>query len=443
MLIGVLALSACSLWLFIQDQRNDETRREQWIGRLTAERDSAQAALASLESRLTGDQAELLREEERVVRSTRVISSLDEMSSRWDRWFGNRAQQQANEDRRASMIALRAEANARIVELQTRVTAGHDGRLDAVLRLQSAELHLEEAARETSQVVYYLRSAWVDVRWYLAVGMLALVIGPFVFKLWLFYGWARWTGRSDPMQLTDVCSDAVGVGICAPCLTESLWPGEIMRVRPAVLATPTDELETKSRKVFSWAFPFTCWWSGLTGLRDLRHGHAGNGRMVPLSTSGEGMDVPVDVLVVVDVPELATFSVRLGNLAGWIFSGETPPRIFRRWRLWSRQAWVSRQLGYFVFEGPCRLILRGPGLRSELLAVRDGIAISERRVSNESVVGFSANLKVSPVRTERFRSFLAGHARLWQAKYTGSGAILAGDVVRPGFMRRLGRWLGI
>lgn len=442
-IIGVLALCACSLWLFMQDQRSEETRREQWIHQLTRERDAARAALSELESRLSADEAALFRQEGKAARTAKIIAKLDQLKpGLWGRLFGNKAQQQANAAQRANLMALHSEAQARIVELQVRVTGGHGGRLDAILRLQNAEQYLEEASKNESQIVYYLRSAWLDIRWYLGVGLLVLFFGPFVVKLWLYFGWARLTGKSEPMQLSEGLGDPVHPRQSAEQLNESLWPGQVLRAPATLLVSEDDGLEKKERGLLSWAFPLSCWWSGQTGLHDWRHRQAGSARELSLTTPAAA-EAPPEMLVVLAVPEGASFSLRLSLLAGWIFSGETAPRIRRKWRLFSRQAWVSGQYRYFDFEGPGRLILRAAGLRAETLTTRVGVEISEKRVSSRSVVGFSSSFKVSPVRTDSFWHYLTGANKLWQSKFTGSGVILMSDSLPHGFWRRLGRKIGL
>lgn len=442
-LIGVLALATVAVWQFVQDQRSEETRREQWIARLTADRDAARLALEDLQGRLSVDEAELLRQENRVAMSTRVIGQLEELNSFWRRWFVSSEQREANAAQLTRMRTVRQESQARVVELQTSVTSAHGGRLAAVLRLQTAEKQLEKASRETSQIVYYLRSAWLDSRWWLAAGLGLLFIGPFLLRTWLYHGWARNAPRGDPLQLNPDAAGTVTVGPASPCLNESLWPGETLRVRPDVLANTAHGLDERPRGLLTWRYPFSSRWSGLSGLRDLHHGHAGEGRSVPLSVAGDGETFADQSLVAVDVPEGAGFTLRLRHLAGVVFTGEklTPPR--RRWRLFHPQARVSRRLGYFEFAGPCRLIVRAAALRPEVLVARDGLAVTERRLANDTVLGFSTGLRVSPVRTERFGAYFTGGVGLWKARFAGEGVVLLGDPA-PGRVRRfLGGLIGL
>ncbi|MFH1499119.1 MAG: hypothetical protein ABII82_14985 [Verrucomicrobiota bacterium] len=442
-LIGVLTLATVAVWQFVQDQRSEETRREQWIGRLTAERDAARQALEELQGRLSTDEAELLRQETRVAQSTRAIGQLEELDSFWRRWFVSADQRAANTTQLANMRTLRQEAQARVVELQTRVTSAHDGRLAAVLRLQTAELQLDKASRDTNRVVHYLRSAWLDIRWWLALGLGLLLIGPFLLRSWLYYGWARGGSHGEPLHLNRDASGPVTAGPSTPCLNESLWPGQTLRVRPDVLANTAHGLDQSSRGLLTWRHPLSSRWAGLRGLLDLHHGHTGSGRSVPLSSAGDGQKIPAQSLIAVDVPEGSGFTLRLRHLAGVVFNGEKLPPPVRRWHLLNRQARVSRQFGYFEFAGPCRLIVRAPALRAEVLVARDGLAVTERRLANASVLGFSTGLQVSPVRTERFGAYFTGGVELWKARFSGEGLVLVGEPT-PGRLRRaLGKLIGL
>lgn len=440
LLIGVLSFAAWSLWLFVQDQRSDETRREQWIAGLTVERDQAKEALLSLEGRLSADEAELLRQQDRLARSIRVIERLDNLDTWWRRWFGDREQLEANRQQRARMILVRAEAQAAIVGLKTSVTANHDGREEAVDRLQQAEANLDKAVHETSRVGYYLREAWMEIRWYLAGVVFLIFFGRLLLRCWLCWRWASWASGRQPLRLADAHPGALATaGATTSCLNEFVWPGECMRVRAALVVTPPEGLEKRLRTVLNWRFPFSCRWVGLTGLLEFRHRAAGDGRAVPLAT-GEASD---ETLLILEVPEEASFSIRLSHVAGLVYRGEKMPAARRVWRLFSVPALIFRQFRFFDFHGPCRLIVRAHGLRVENLPVRDGVHVSEKRLDHANVIGFGSNLRVSPARTERVGAYVVGSVPLWQARFVGEGFVLVADEPKPGFWRRLGRFIGL
>ena len=66
-----------------------------------------------------------------------------------------------------------------------------------------------------------------------------------------------------------------------------------------------------------------------------------------------------------------------------------PVRITSHWRLFSLNAWLTLQLRYLVFHGPCRLVIKGGrGIRLER-------AERGRIFGQEQLVGFSADLAYS------------------------------------------------
>lgn len=94
-------------------------------------------------------------------------------------------------------------------------------------------------------------------------------------------------------------------------------------------------------------------------------------------------------------------------------------RITSHWRLLSLNAWLTFQLRYLVFHGPCRLIIKGGrGIRLEP-------AISGRIFGQDQLVGFSTDLSYSVTRTETFWPYFFGREQLFKDKVEkGSGILI-------------------
>ena len=94
-------------------------------------------------------------------------------------------------------------------------------------------------------------------------------------------------------------------------------------------------------------------------------------------------------------------------------------RITSHWRLLSLNAWLTFQLRYLVFHGPCRLVVKGGrGIRVEQ-------AISGRIFGQDQLAGFSADLSYSVTRTETFWPYFFGREQLFKDKVAqGSGILI-------------------
>ena len=102
-------------------------------------------------------------------------------------------------------------------------------------------------------------------------------------------------------------------------------------------------------------------------------------------------------------------------------------------RLASLHAWLTLQLRYLVFHGPCRLILKGcRGVRAE-----EPRAGQPRVINQAATIGFSANLEYRTTRCETFVPYLRGQAELFDDQFAGGPGRLVYEEV-PGGNRRGG-----
>ena len=103
------------------------------------------------------------------------------------------------------------------------------------------------------------------------------------------------------------------------------------------------------------------------------------------------------------------------SLAGVVKPVGVPVAITRHWRLGSLHAWLTLQLRYLVFHGPCRLVLKGcRGVRAE--QPEPG---RPRLINQSATLGFSANLDYRNTRCETFVSYLRGQEDLFNDLFGG------------------------
>lgn len=125
-------------------------------------------------------------------------------------------------------------------------------------------------------------------------------------------------------------------------------------------------------------------------------------------------------------------------LVGVVKPAGIPVELERTWSL-GINAWLRLQIRYFIFHGPCRLILKG--CRAVLVDKPEpGIA---RVVNQGTTIGFSANLAYSVARTETFRPYFFGEEPLLNDLFEGGPGcfIYEGIPSREGHSGVAGRWI--
>ena len=111
----------------------------------------------------------------------------------------------------------------------------------------------------------------------------------------------------------------------------------------------------------------------------------------------------------------AAMVIQPRSLAGIVKPEGVPVAISRHWRLGSLHAWLTLQLRYLVFHGPCRPILKGcRGVRAE-----EPRPNQPRLINQAATLGFSANLEYKTVPCETFVPYLRGHEELFNDLFGG------------------------
>ena len=124
---------------------------------------------------------------------------------------------------------------------------------------------------------------------------------------------------------------------------------------------------------------------------------------------------PFSEIGVIALPAGAAMVVQPRSLAGVLKPAGGPTRITRHWRLGSLHAWLTLQLRYLVFHGPCRLLLKGcRGVRAEAPQPDQ-----PRLINQAATLGFSANLDYRTIRCETFVPYLRGHEELFNDLFAG------------------------
>lgn len=437
-LIVGLGLAAWGLWLFLQEQGNFDLHRDALLRELTQKRGELIAAKTGIEQQVVQLQAGIETQRERVKRAQKVIDLLRDMESWWDRFWGNPSQQKANEEQLNRMQELKSGALGEITKLHRSLTQTRwekDGLEIEISRLTREIVNIEDSK---SRLAHYLRAAWRETKWYVALALASYFFGPTLWSLVMYFGLAALVARGRPIRFTPQVKAALPeVGESHVSVQAVLAPGDVLRIKEKFLQASDEGVGKRTRFVLDWRIPFTSLACGLTELVELRNTRQSGNYHVTLSNSTD----PHIELVLVNVPAGASLILRPSFLAGVIQGDERPLAIRRRWQLFRWQAWVTGQFRFFEFSGPCRLIIAGSrGVRAERLMESAGQPAPARRTNQDATIGFTPNLSYRPVRAETFWSYYRGMNPLFDDLFSGEGLFLLQETATPGTAAKAGKF---
>jgi hypothetical protein len=451
-LIVALGLAALGLWLFLKDNVDFDQWRDDVVRTLNGTRTEVRAALGDVHTRMDRISAEITAEQERAKMADGAIAKLKDLESTWERLVGNSEQQKANAEQIEKMSSLRATLTTRITQLQrdfTRATWERDG-LEIALGKLDAQMATVEAKR--SRVVHYLRSTWdyelgrgairMPVKWWVCAFLGLYFLGPSVGKFTLYSWVAPVIMRGKPVRLEQQLAVLPEVSASSVATELSLAVGERLWVKEMFLQASDEGVKRKTRYLLDWRIPFTCLATGLVELIELNNSGASAGEQrLTLSNQSD----PHSELAVVTLPVGASLVLRPSFLAGVVVQDGARLKIRRRWQLFRLQSWVTLQLRFFEFMGPCRLIVAGSrGVRAERLVDREGGGVPARRTNQDATMGFTPNLDYRPVRAETFWSYYRGMNPLFDDLFAGRGIFLCQQVAVSGDAKKVRRfWAGL
>ena len=444
-LIVLVALAGYGFWLYLQEESLSEERRLAQIERTVAERDRLLDAQIALEQRIASVRTEIEKQKENAKKADKIIATLRELESWWERLFGNREQQSANVERLQRMEKFKNDTLGKVNELQRVVTqtVSEQDSVQLALRRVNAEVGSLEASR--SQGRHFAALAWEKIKWWVLLALASYFFGPTLWSLALYYGIAPVMSLGRPIRLGREPAALPEVGASRVSVEAVVQPGEILRIKEKFLQASDEGMRRQTRFVLDWQIPFTSLACGLVELIEMRNENPSGEYRVTLSNS----DDPHVEMAQVSVPAGASIVLRPSFLAGVVQRKGERLQIRRHWRLFRLQAWVSGQFRFFEFVGPCRLIVSGSrGVRAERLAEREGQSAPARRTNQDATIGFTPNLEYRPVRAETFWSYYRGMNPLFDDVFAGRGLFVLQETATDGSAARAGRfwsslWSGV
>jgi uncharacterized protein (AIM24 family) len=255
--------------------------------------------------------------------------------------------------------------------------------------------------------------AAVKARLPLALGiLLGVLLLPVAIKAFLYFVLAPLASRLPPIRILPL-DDATrwpAPAESSVSATLEVAPGEELLVQPEYLQSSSQSAVKRTQWFLNAALPFASLASGMFALTRIRPEGDAPTRVVVSSQQDAFGEVGV-----VDLPSGSAMVLQPRALAGVAKPAGAPLRITRHWRLGSLHAWLTLQLRYLVFHGPCRLVLKGcRGVRSE--EPQPGLA---RLINQSATLGFSANLDYRTTRCETFVAYLRGKEDLFNDLFAG------------------------
>jgi hypothetical protein len=450
-----------------------------WQRRMVAATEPLKSSLATIDAQLDAaadglrDAQALFADHRRVAGTARVAAReakaefdrLDRATWWWDSYLAP-SKLVAREKARARYVALdqaarAAEATSRQAAAQLALVRRHVGGLQQQREATARDIHTtltsesprqaelraaqagksreasalegQLAARRThvatnprEQLIGNIRSK-LPVALGILVGLLLL---PALLKTFLYFAIAPLAGRLRPVRILprdgqpafpEPARSAVSVAI-------EVEPGFELLVQPDFLQSSSHPARKSTRWFLNPRLPFASIASGLFAITAIRPEGEASTRVVV-----SALKDPFGEVGVIEIPAGAAMVVQPRALAGVVKPDGRPMHITRHWRLGSLHAWLTLQLRYLVFHGPCRLILKGcRGVRAE-----EPRAGQPRMINQAATIGFSANLDYRTTRCETFIPYLRGKAELFDDQFAGGPGRFVYEEV-PGGNRRAG-----
>jgi hypothetical protein len=194
-------------------------------------------------------------------------------------------------------------------------------------------------------------------------------------------------------------------------------PGDELLIKPEYLQGSMQHARIDSVAVLSWSIPLGSLATGMIGLTRIRVADA---QFATLSATQDMFDE----VAVIAIPAGAGLVFKPSNLIGVLQPEDRPVRIHRLWRLGHASAWLTLQLRFLLFEGPCALVVKGA--RGVVLEP----AACGRRIAGAATMGWSPALRYSVRRSETFLAYLTGKQSLFNDGFEGDGKVVYEEVPR-------------
>lgn len=239
--------------------------------------------------------------------------------------------------------------------------------------------------------------------------LVAALLLPVLYKLFAFLVIAPLAARAPPVRI---------LGATNPLLMENSHPyvdvplnGDTELFVRSGVQSAASNISGRDVPVLEWRMLLTCVAAGLTNLQRLRSNGMDHVRLVAHHDQ-------LAEVAIVSIPVGGAAVLQPRALVGVLKNRADRLHIKRAWRLGYLTSWLSFQLRYVIFHGPCCLIIRG----------RRGVAAEDaargRMINRRLTLGFDAGLEYGVARSPTFLPYLRGEESLFNDRFSGRGSYL-------------------
>lgn len=413
-------------------------KRKLLIARLRRELETLHAARDLVNRRnAEPEQRDRLEEAERTCdRATDQLEALESQRLyRLRSWFPSRqhkelARAQATacreRDEASKRLARIVATRASVEQAKENYEASKDG-LDRSFNRALSDLSSERKRAETrwnGSPVQKLRlfEARHSLLWKALLALIGILAMPYLIRMLFWFVFAPLAERRGAIRLAvpgDRGATIPPAERSTTAVSIRLATAEELLVRQSHVQTTAQGGTKATRWLLDWRHPLASIASGLTFLTRIR----GAGETTTVSAVTD----PFAEVTVLTLPDGATCVLQPRALAAVVQPIGRPLRVTSHWRLRSLNAWLTLQLRYLVFHGPCRLVIKGGrGVRVER-------AERGRIFGQAQLIGFSADLDYSVTRTETFWPYFRGYEQLFKDKVeAGEGVLMIEEAPMAG-----------
>lgn len=342
----------------------------------------------------------------------------------WERYYelNKKGEQQTPSERIERLKRLVNEQEKKVQSLEKAVRWYHHPWADTRIELKIAKEDLKiyratlKILNETDGIIRSRLSIFLDflqAKVPYALKLLALVITtPIVIKILFYYILAPICQKRPPFRIVHADSPKSDYQFTSSevSLAFELQADEEILIKTDFLQTSSQKAKKRTKWLLNHSIPFSSLLSGmfmLTRIRSLDD----QPTSVTVSSQKDGL---VE-LGVIDLPRKASLVLHPRSLAGVIKPRDEAIVISRHWRLTSLHAYLTLQLRFLAFHGPCRLIVQG----QRGINIEQPNKLTARMINQNSTLGFSTTLVYSCTRCETFWSYFMGKDSLFNDHFDG------------------------
>ena len=431
-----LAVGVFATYLYITDSVRLEQER---LNKLELLRDEA----AEAHERLIGLHEELAETAKRIeVSQTRLklaketLEYLESVFLKIEYFFYSAEEKQAHDEKLRKAKSEREDIDTAIATLLSGQGNLRSERAELAEKAKQLEERITELEGSGSKVGKYVSAAWKELKVYLPITLAILLLGPIIWKTFLYYVIAPLVVATKPIRFYGESKTELIIGKSGVSASVRMKKGERIWVRESFLQASDESLIKKTRFLLDWRFPVTCVAAGLIELTELSTDDEDHEGSLTVSTQ----DKPDLELAFVELNEGESMIIRPSFVAAIAGEMGKAVDIRRRWRIGTAQSWITLQFRYFEFIGPCRIGLAGTrGVRAEVI---DNPKNKGRRANQDSTIGFTPSLSYGAARAETFWAYFRGFNPLFDDVFCGQGVFLCQEISKGSDAMRARRFWG-